>query len=56
MTARGAALLGMISFILLLAFGSYLLDVPMDVVTIATVFAIGVILWVGTRGGAPPRT
>jgi hypothetical protein len=49
-------MLGMISFILLLSFGSYLLDVPMDVVLIAAAFAIGVILWVGTRGGpsAPP--
>jgi len=51
MTARGAALLGTITFILLLSFGSYLLDVPMDVVVIAAAFAIGVILWFGTRGG-----
>lgn len=46
-------MLGMICFILLLSFGSYLLDVPMDVVLIAAAFAIGVILWVGTRGGPP---
>lgn len=44
-------MLGMISFILLLSFGSYLLEVPMPVVLIAAVFAIGVILWIGTRGG-----
>lgn len=56
MTARGAGILGSVTFILLLSFGSYLLDVPMAVVTIAAVFAIGVILWVGTRGATPPRS
>ncbi|HMN07959.1 MAG TPA: hypothetical protein PKC83_04160 [Gemmatimonadaceae bacterium] len=53
MTPRGAAMLGMILFIILLSFGSYLLDVPMAVVLIAAVFAISVILFVGTRGRPP---
>jgi len=48
-------MLGMILFILLLSFGSYLLEVPMTVVLIAAVFAISVILWVGTRGGPPEQ-
>ncbi len=54
MTARGAGILGMILFILLLSFGSYLLDVPMPTVIIAAVFAISVILWVGRRRGSQP--
>lgn len=46
-------MLGMIAFILLLSFGSYLLDVPMAVVLIAAAFAIGVIVLVGTRTRPP---
>ncbi len=53
MTARGAGIFGMILFILLLAFGSYLLDVPMATVIIGAVFAISVILWIGRRRGPP---
>ena len=49
-------MLGMILFILLLSFGSYLLEVPMAVVLIAAVFSISVILWVGTRGGPPEHS
>lgn len=56
MTARGAGILGMIAFILLLSFGSYLLDVPMAVVLIAAAFAIAVILLVGAKRRPPePR-
>jgi hypothetical protein len=55
MTARGAGILGMILFILLLSFGSYLLDVPIAVVLIAAAFAIVVILFVGTRNRPPER-
>lgn len=56
MTARGAGIVGMVTFILLLAFGSYLLDVPMAVVLIAAAFAIGVILLVGSKTRPPePR-
>jgi hypothetical protein len=56
MTARSAAMLGIILFILLLSFGSYLLDVPMATVIIAAVFAISVVLWVGRdRGPRRPR-
>lgn len=51
MTARGTAILAMVLFILLLSFGSYLLEVPLAVVLIAALFAISVILWIGTRGG-----
>lgn len=51
MTVRGFAMLGMILFILLLSFGSYLLDVPMPTVIVAAVFAISVILWLGRRRG-----
>lgn len=54
MTARVAGMLGMIAFILLLSFGSYLLDVPMPTVIVAAVFAISVILWVGRRRGSQP--
>lgn len=46
-------MLGMIAFILLLAFGSYLLDVPMAVVLIAAVFAIGVIVLIGSKTRPP---
>lgn len=56
MTARGAGILSSVLFILLLSFGSYLLDVPMPTVIVAAIFAISVILWVGTRDtakGAP---
>ncbi|HEX4935284.1 MAG TPA: hypothetical protein VFV33_19005 [Gemmatimonadaceae bacterium] len=53
MTARGAGILGMIAFILLLAFGSYLLDVPIAVVLIATAFAVGVILLFGSKTRPP---
>lgn len=53
MTPRGAAMSGMILFILLLSFGSYLLDIPMAVVLTAAIFAIGVILLVGTRMPPP---
>lgn len=53
MTPRGAVMLAMILFIVLLSFGSYLLDVPIAVVLIAAVFAIGVILFVGTRTRPP---
>lgn len=53
MTARGAGMLAMILFIVLLSIGSYLLDVPIAVVLIAAVFAIGVILSIGTRKGPP---
>jgi hypothetical protein len=52
MTARGAGILGSVTFVLLLAFGSYLLDVPTPTVIVATVFAIVVILWVGTSARA----
>ncbi len=55
MTARGAGLLGMIAFILLLAFGSWLLDVPMAVVLIAAGFAISVILWMASRSRPPEQ-
>ncbi|MBK6458463.1 MAG: hypothetical protein IPF87_20690 [Gemmatimonadetes bacterium] len=56
MTARGAGILGMIAFILLLSFGSYLLDVPIAVVLIAAAFAIGVILLAGAKRRPPePR-
>lgn len=51
MTIRGAAILAGVGFILLASVGSYLLDVSLDVVLIAAVFAIGVILWVATRAG-----
>ena len=51
MTARSAAMFGMIVFILLLSFGSYLLDVPMATVIVAAVFSISVILWVGRHRG-----
>ena len=55
MTARGFSMVGMVLFVLLLALGSYLLDVPMTVVLIAAAFAIGVILWIGAsaRSGEP---
>mgnify|MGYP001161978481 CR=1 FL=1 len=53
MTARSAATLGMILFILLLSFGAYLLDVPMATVIIAATFAISVILWLGRHRGPP---
>ncbi len=53
MTPRGAGMIGMILFIILLAFGSYLLDVPMAVVLIAAAFAIGVILFVASRSRPP---
>jgi hypothetical protein len=53
MTARGMGMLGMIVFILLLSFGSYLLDVPIAVVLIAAAFAIVVILFLGTRSRPP---
>lgn len=46
-------MLGMIAFILLLSFGSYLLDVPMAIVVIAAVFAIGVIALVGSKTRPP---
>lgn len=46
-------MLAMILFIVLLSFGSYLLDVPIAVVLIAAVFAISVILFVGTRTRPP---
>lgn len=52
MTARGAGILGSVTFVLLLGFGSYLLDVPPATVLIGAAFAIGVILWVGTRDAA----
>lgn len=52
MTARGAGILGSITFILLLAFGSYLLDVPAPTVMVGSTFAILVVLWVGTREAA----
>lgn len=56
MTARGAAILGMVAFVLLLSFASWLLDVPLEVVLIAAAFAIGVILWLGSRSRPPePR-
>lgn len=51
MRPRGAAVLALVFFILLLAFGSYLLNVPMAVIVIATTFAIGVILWLASRSG-----
>jgi len=50
MTPRGAAIGAAIAFIVLLSVGSYLLDVPPAVVVIAAVFAIAVILWLGTSG------
>ncbi len=52
MTARGAGILGSTIFILLLAFGSYLLDVPAPTVIVGSIFAIVVVLWVGTRDAA----
>ena len=56
MTIRSAAILVGTGFILLASVGSYLLGVPMDVVLVAAVFAIGVILWVATRARPPePR-
>ena len=51
MSPRGAAMLASIAFIVLLAVGSYLLDVPMSVVSIAVAFAVAVILWLGSRSG-----
>ncbi len=49
MTIRGVALLAAIAFVLLLAFASYLLDTPLDVIVIGATFAIAVILWMGSR-------
>jgi len=49
MTARGAGILSGVSFVLLLAVGSYLLDVPTPTVLVGATFAILVILWIGTR-------
>lgn len=49
MTARGAGILSGVSFVLLLAIGSYLLDVPTPTVLVGATFAILVILWIGTR-------
>lgn len=53
MRPRGAVALALVTFILLLSFGSYLLNVPMNVVIIAASFAIGVILWVLSRMRPP---
>lgn len=56
MGARGAVVLALCGFIALLAFGSWLLNVPMDVILIACAFAIGVILWLASRTRPPePR-
>lgn len=49
MKARGAAVLASVAMILLMAFASYLLDIPLEVVLIGAAFAIGVILWVASR-------
>lgn len=56
MSARGAIVIALVAFVLLLAFGSYLLNIPMDVVLIGAGFAIGVILWIASRTRPPePR-
>ena len=56
MTARGLGILAMITFILLLGIGSWLLDVPMNVVLIAVGFAVGVIVIVASKTRPPePR-
>lgn len=54
MTIRGVGILAAVGFILLLSFGSYLLDVPLETVIVAAVFAISVIVWVGSRSPPPP--
>ena len=53
MTARGLGILGMITFIVLLGVGSYLLDVPLNIVLIAVGFAVSVILVVGSKTRPP---
>ncbi len=55
MKARGAAVIALVAMVLLMAFASYLLDIPAEVVLIGAAFAIGVILWIAsrTRGPAP---
>jgi hypothetical protein len=56
MTPRGGGIVASVLFIVLLATGSYLLDVPMEVVLIGAGFAIAVILWIGSRTRPPePR-
>ena len=56
MSARGAVVLVLVAVILLLSFGSYLLNIPMAVILIGAAFAIGVILWIASRTRPPePR-
>ncbi len=54
MKVRGAAVTALVVMILLMAFASYLLDIPLDVVLIGAAFAIGVILFVASRAGPRP--
>lgn len=56
MKARAAAVIASIAMILLMAFASYLLDIPMAVVLIGAAFAIGVVLWIASKARPPePR-